>query len=68
MAKNNVRTSSEMATIASHTLFGDFDTAYVEMLARVLLDGAEAYRMEHDAWIEELAQSLAGSVLSNRRA
>ena len=68
MAKNNVRTSSEMATIAAHTLSGDFDTAYVEMLARVLLDGAEAYRMERDAWIEELAQSLAGSVLSNRRA
>lgn len=68
MAKNNVRTSSEMATIAAHTLSGDFDTAYVEMLARVLLSGANAYRIERDAWIEELAQSLAGSVLSNRRA
>lgn len=57
-----------MATIASHTLSGNFDSAYVEMLARILMDGVNAYRLERDAWIAELAQSLAGSVLSNRRA
>ena len=62
MAYNNVRTSQTMATVASHAMSGRLDDAFVEMLVNDLLSPVE------DDWIEELAKSLAGSVLANRRA
>ena len=62
--KNKIRTSQSMATVASHTLAGRLDDAFVEMLVRNLLSGID----EHKALIEQLAASLAGSALANRRA
>ena len=68
MANNSVRTSSELATIAAYALSGNLDDAFIELIARQLVEGSKAVRMERDALIEELVQSLAGSALSNRRA
>ena len=68
MANNSVRTSSELATIAAYALSGNLDDAFIELIARQLVEGSQAIRMERDALIEELVQSLAGSALSNRRA
>ena len=68
MANNSVRTSSELARIAAYALSRNLDDAFIELIARQLVEGSQAIRMERDALIEELAQSLAGSVLSNRRA
>ena len=50
-----------MASIASHALAGRIDDAFVEMIVNEILHPAE------EDWIEELAKSLAASVLSNRR-
>lgn len=68
MANNSVRTSSELATIAAYALSGNLDDAFIELIARQLVEGSEAIRMERAALIEELVQALAGSALSNRRA
>lgn len=61
MERNNVRTSRTLATVASHTMTGRIDDAFIEMIINNLLNPAE------DDWIEELAKSLAASTLSNRR-
>lgn len=62
MKRNSVRTSETMATVASHSMAGRLDDAFVEMLVNNLLRPVE------DDWIEEIVKSLAASVLSNRRA
>lgn len=49
-----------MASVASHTLAGRIDEAFVTMLVNQLVAPSED-------WIEELAKSLSASVLSNRR-
>lgn len=63
MAKNSIRTSSEVATIASHALADRVDDAFTEMLAQQILRG-----VEFDRLVDEIMKSLAGSALSNRRA
>lgn len=63
MAKNSIRTSAEIASMASHTLAGRIDDAFAEMLAQQLLRG-----VEFDRLVDEIMKSLAGSALSNRRA
>lgn len=68
MANNSVRTSSELARIAAYALSGNLDDAFIELIALQLVEGSHTIRMERAALIEDLAQSLAGSVLSNRRA
>lgn len=62
MKRNSVRTSENMATVASHTMAGRLDDAFVEMLVNNLLLPVE------EDWLDEIAKSLAASVLSNRRA
>lgn len=62
MEKNSVRTSSEMATIASHALAGRFDQAALAMCINNLL-----LKIEAEEIAEEIMKSLAGSTLSNRR-
>lgn len=57
MKRNSVRTSEELATLASHLLAGRCEQELqAEMLS--ILD---------ELFIEDLAKRLAGSVLSNRR-
>lgn len=68
MVRNSIRTSADMATIAAHTLSGDFEQAFCEFLAQELVEGIRRNRAEQESLIEDLAQSLAASVLSNRRA
>ena len=65
---NKVRTSAAMAKVASLALSGHFEDAIIEMLAIRLSEDVEAIRFERAPWIEELAQSLAGATLGNRRA
>ena len=62
MKRNRVRTSATMATVASHTMSGRLDDAFVEMIVNNLLGLSEK------DWLDEIAKSLAASVLSNRRA
>lgn len=64
MAKNVIRSSKNVATVASHTLAGRLDDALLEQIVHNLLHGAN----EWDNFLEEIARSLAGSVLVNRRA
>ena len=63
MAKNSIRTSAEVASVASHALAGRIDDAFMEMIAQNLLHGNEFDRL-----VDEIMKSLAGSALSNRRA
>ena len=60
--KNRIRSSQTMATVASHTMAGRLDDAFLEMLVNNLL-----HPVEHD-WLDEIAKSLAASVLANRKA
>lgn len=61
MKRNNVRTSEELATLASHLLAGRCEQELqAEMLS--ILD-----KLFDKLFIEDLAKRLAGSVLSNRR-
>ena len=60
--KNKIRSSQTMATVASHTMAGRLDDAFVEMLVNNLLCPVE------DNWLDEIAKSLAASVLANRKA
>lgn len=60
--KNNVRTSKTMATVASHAMAGRLDDAFTEMIVNNLLNPAES------DWLDEIAKSLAASVLVNRKA
>ena len=64
MAKNVIRSSQSMATVAPHTLAGRLDDALREQIVWNLLHGAN----EWDDFLEEIARSLAGSVLANRKA
>ena len=68
MVRNSIRTSADMATIAAHTLSGDFEQAFCEFLAQELVNRIREDQAKRVTLIEDLAQSLAGSVLSNRRA
>lgn len=68
MVRNSVRTSPNMATIAAYTLSGDLEQAFCEFLAQELVSRIREDQAKRDSLIEDLAQSLAGSVLSNRRA
>ena len=63
MAKNSIRISAEVATIASHALSGRLDDAFVERLVHNLLCEIEVEQI-----VEDIMKSLAGSALSNRRA
>ena len=63
MAKNSIRTSAGVASVASHALAGRLDDAFMEMIVQNLLHGNEINRIA-----DELVKSLAGSALSNRRA
>lgn len=60
--KNGIRTSKELATVASNTLSGKLDDAFVEELVDNLLC------LRRQSEIERLMKSLAGSVLVNRMA
>lgn len=57
MERNSVRTSAELATLASNLLAG----------RRMEEFGLEVQSVLDALLIEELAKRLAGSVLSNRR-
>lgn len=57
MAKNSVRTSEELATLASNLLAGRREQEFQAAMQSIL----------NELFIEELAKRLAGSVLSNRR-
>lgn len=57
MERNSVRTSAELATLASNLLAGRYEEELNIALQSVL----------DDILIKELAMRLAGSVLSNRR-
>lgn len=57
MGKNSVRTSAELATLASNLLDG----------RRMEEFGLEVQSVLDALFIEDLAKRLAGSVLSNRR-
>lgn len=57
MERNSVRTSAELATLASNLLAGRREEMF-DIAVQSVLD---------ELFIEELAKRLAGSVLSNRR-
>lgn len=57
MEKNSVRTSAELATLASNLLAGRREQEFQAAMQSIL----------DELFIEELAKRLAGSVLSNRR-
>lgn len=57
MEKNSVRTSAELATLASNLLAGRREEE-LELAVQSVLD---------EIFIKELVKRLAGSVLSNRR-
>lgn len=57
MERNSVRTSAELATLASNLLAGRREQEFQAAMQSIL----------DELSIEELAKRLAGSVLSNRR-
>lgn len=57
MERNSVRTSAELATLASNLLAGRREQEFQAAMQSIL----------DELLIEELAKRLAGSVLSNRR-
>ena len=57
MRRNSVRTSAELATLASNLLAGRREQEFQAAMQSIL----------DELFIEELAKRLAGSVLSNRR-
>lgn len=57
MKRNSVRTSAELATLASNLLAGRREQEFQAAMQSIL----------DELFIEELAKRLAGSVLSNRR-
>ncbi len=57
MKRNSVRTSEELATLASHLLAGRCEQELQAEMQSIL----------DELFIEDLAKRLAGSVLSNRR-
>lgn len=57
MKRNSVRTSEELATLASNLLAGRREQEFQAAMQSIL----------DELFIEELAKRLAGSVLSNRR-
>lgn len=57
MERNSVRTSAELATLASNLLAGRREQEFQAAMQSIL----------DELFIEELAKRLAGSVLSNRR-
>ena len=57
MERNSVRTSEELATLASNLLAGRREQEFQAAMQSIL----------DELFIEELAKRLAGSVLSNRR-
>lgn len=57
MERNSVRTSAELATLASNLLAGRREQEFQAAMQSIL----------DELCIEELAKRLAGSVLSNRR-
>ena len=61
--KNGIRSGEEIATIASHVLANRLDDATLDRIVDSLHSGVQ----DRDSLIDEIAQSLAGSVLANRR-
>lgn len=57
MKRNSVRTSAELATLASNLLAGRREQEFQAAMQSIL----------DELFIEDLAKRLAGSVLSNRR-
>lgn len=57
MKRNSVRTSEELATLASNLLAGRREQEFQAAMQSIL----------DELFIEDLAKRLAGSVLSNRR-
>lgn len=57
MKRNSVRTSAELAALASNLLAGRREQEFQAAMQSIL----------DELFIEELAKRLAGSVLSNRR-